>query len=855
MSPERWRRAEAIFGAAVERPPAERPAFVERACGEDPHLRRQVDELLAADGEAGGFLSQPVIEELKSPGGGDHPAGLGGAATLGPYRLVRKLGEGGMSTVYLAVRADRELRRRVALKCLRTTAAGAEERRRLERERQILASLDHPSIARLYDAGTTAGGLPYFVMEYIEGEAITAYCDRHRLSIGERLDLFRQVCAAVRYAHQNLIVHRDIKPSNILVGASGTPKLLDFGIAKWLNPELTSSQLLMTVPWRRFLTPEYASPEQIQGQPVTTTSDVYSLGVLLFELLAGSRPFRFDPAAPREIERRILEEEPPLASAALAVHPEREAIARARRSEPQKLRRQLAGDLDLIVAKALRKEPRRRYGSAEELAEDLRRYQSGLPVTARKPTFLYRSARFLARNRLAVAVAVAFVTLLTAAAAGLGWLSLQLTRQRDQAIAERQHARTLAKFFQGILEYTNPQLASGAMIPARELVDRAAAELRHLDDDPEVQAEVMNSLGRTYYSLGLYRESVAMHEAALARRQTIYGSGHLAVSSSLLNLGMARLGMGDLAGAEAAMRRTIVIRRAIFPGDHVTTAAALRALAVVLAVRGPADEAEAVANEALAMFRRLRDEEHADVTNTLYDLGNALYLRGKLDQAEATYRRSLERRRASLGPGHLLIATNLLRLGNVLIDLDDLEGAERALTEARAIMSARLARDHLFRLRLDIVLARLDLARGDAASARDLLERDLELARSRLGSDHYIVAKLMLTLGRAHLVLGTPEAAAEPLERALAIYRQVLHHGDARTTSALVALGRCQLELGRLDEARATLRKAQELLLSKEPPRADLLDEVRKALGRVPGSGEGIRSTSMSSSGHDSRVT
>jgi eukaryotic-like serine/threonine-protein kinase len=384
--------------------PERREEWVRRHCAEEPEIRREVEALIAADREAGGFLDRPL----------GRAAGNGGATpvpppTLGPYRLLRRLGEGGMSAVYLAVRAGDEYRQRVAVKILRQ-GMGADARRRLRTERQILAALDHPNIARFLFGDTTADGLPFFAMEFVDGLRIDDYCHRQQLAVEERLALFLEVCSAVEYAHRNLVVHRDLKPGNILVTRDGTPKLLDFGIAKLLNPDLTGPEPAPTVRWLRLLTPVYASPEQIRGEPITTATDVYSLGVLLFELLTGTLPIRLSGSSPGEAERAVLEQEPRRPSTAVleAADPAAPgdgatATARPERRRRRDLHRRLAGDLDHILLKALRQEPARRYSSVERFAEDVRRHLRGEPVRARKGTLAYRTGRFLKRHRWQVA--------------------------------------------------------------------------------------------------------------------------------------------------------------------------------------------------------------------------------------------------------------------------------------------------------------------------------------------------------------------------------------------------------------------------------------------------------------------
>ncbi|MCP4661395.1 MAG: serine/threonine protein kinase, partial [bacterium] len=408
MVPERWRQILELLEGALGQAPGDREAFLDERCASDTALRGQVEDLLEADKEAAGFMRDPLVPvhgAISLP----TAAGSPGRDLVGPYRLLRRIGQGGMSTVYLAVRGDDEYHRRVAVKIVRQGVEGEERLHRFRTERQILASLDHPSIARLYDGGTTDQGTPYFVMEYVEGLPVDEYCDRYCLSVRERLELFRKVCSAVHYAHQNLVVHRDLKPSNILVNADGVPKLLDFGIAKLLNPEL-SFHPEPTATWVRMMTPHYASPEQVRGKMITTASDVYSLGVLLYELLTGHLPHLFNERSPQEIEQLLTEVEPARPSAVVGREEAASGTSRALGSQrhvcgmrPEQLRRRLSGDLDTIVLMALRQEPQRRYTSVQQFSEDVRRHLAGLPVMARKATPAYRIRKFLRRNRVATA--------------------------------------------------------------------------------------------------------------------------------------------------------------------------------------------------------------------------------------------------------------------------------------------------------------------------------------------------------------------------------------------------------------------------------------------------------------------
>ncbi|MDQ3804923.1 MAG: serine/threonine protein kinase, partial [Acidobacteriota bacterium] len=397
MSSERWKQIEEIFQAALDLAPAERVAFLDRACAGDAALREQVEALVGQFERAGSFdeSRRPAVDEsqLFAPPPVDETDPMEGRR-VGAYRLMREIGRGGMGAVYLAERADSAFQRRVAVKLVKRGMDTDFILRRFRNERQILASLNHPNIGRLLDGGSTDDGLPYFVMEYIQGQPLYHYCDERGLPVRARLQLFSQLAAAVAYAHQNLVIHRDIKPSNILVTAAGVPKLLDFGIAKLLNPELAADTSPMTATAMRLMTPEYASPEQVQGLAVTPASDVYSLGVLLYELLSGHRPYRLRHRSPHEVSRVICDDEPERPSVTVASAEEilpvgdggpatLDALLRARdASSLEDLRRELAGGVDQIVMKALRKEPQRRYRTADELREDIARHLEGRPVSA-----------------------------------------------------------------------------------------------------------------------------------------------------------------------------------------------------------------------------------------------------------------------------------------------------------------------------------------------------------------------------------------------------------------------------------------------------------------------------------------
>jgi len=441
MAPERWRQIKELYDAALAREPGSRAAFLAKACAGDPALQREVESLLQSNEEVGDFLSATA---LKGSGGNGSEAFIG--RRIGSYKLVREIGQGGMGTVYLADRADEIFHKRVAIKLIKRGMDTDSILRRFENERRILAALDHPNIARLLDGGTTDDGLPYFVMEYIDGQPLYHYCDTHQLSIDGRLKLFRAICSAVQYAHQNLVVHRDLKPKNILVTAEEVPKLLDFGIAKFLKPELSSQTVEPTAPAVRLMTPEYASPEQVRGEPITAASDIYSLGVLLYGLLTGHRPYSLKSGFPDQISKVICEEEPVAPSAVIArtepaaewednptpITPE--SVSKVRDASPAQLRRRLRGDLDNIVLKAMHKVPHRRYSSVGELSEDIGCHLEGLPVRARKQALSDRLGKVVRKQTTSTVTAGLILLALAAATAALWQARGRFLKASDHAV-------------------------------------------------------------------------------------------------------------------------------------------------------------------------------------------------------------------------------------------------------------------------------------------------------------------------------------------------------------------------------------------------------------------------------------
>jgi eukaryotic-like serine/threonine-protein kinase len=795
-APSRWERIEALFDEAAALPAAERADFLARACGADLEMRGEIESLLAADEKAAGFLGQPALSTADAP---PALASLVGRR-LGHYRVEARLGEGGMSTVYLAVRADDTYQQKVALKVLGYGAGHTDLAARFRAERQILASLDHPGIARLLDGGTADDGRPYLVMEYIEGAPLDQYCDRHRLGLDARIDLFRQVCTAVEYAHQNLVVHRDIKPSNILVTPAGMPRLLDFGIAKLLGTPLPGT-IEATTNGLRLMTPQYASPEQVAGGAITTTTDVYSLGVLLYVLLTGQLPYRLPGSSPDALQRAVVEQDPERPSTAVG----REAPG----LHPPQLRRKLRGDLDNIVLMALRKEPLRRYASVGLFSEDLRRYRERLPIAARPDTFGYRARKFVSRHKTGVALAAAGLALILGLAVTMSVQAVRLARQRDEIRAERDKALQVRAFLEEVFAGSDPGEARGETVTAREILDKGAARvMAKLEDQPETQAALALAIGNVYVSLGLNDRAVPLLQQSLAQRERLYGDAHLDVADSLLGLSVLEQGRGEFAQAEAFQRRALAIQRRKLGDQDRKVGDTLTDLSVTLLALARYPEAETAVREALAIHRQAPGE---GVAYDLNNLASVLRRSGRLAEAESTYREALAAARAVFGPAHPQLARTINNLAVVLRDRGDLAGAEPLFREALAMSQKLHGEEHP-----DVALQMSNLASLLGARGHDdewvaLARQALAMRRKLFGPEHEQVAMSLANLGKALEKKGDLAGARSLHEEALRIQRKVFGDEHPRCAVTLTNLAELALAEGNVGRAEALAREGLEI--------------------------------------------
>jgi len=826
----RWEEVERLLDSALDVSGEERRALIQRARLENPSLADQVEALLRAADSADHFLSRPAQDlaagliasvgpEMEASEGPRHPR----PERVGPYRLIREIGRGGMGAVFLAERDDDQYRRQVAVKIVASTAVPG-LMARFVAERQILASLDHPHIARLYDGGTTVDGIPYLVMEYVDGQRIDEFCDGRRLSVTARLALFDKVCEAVQFAHQKLVVHRDLKPANVLVTEDGTVKLLDFGVAKLLEEGAGGSGEAspLTSLGARAMTPEYASPEQLRGDPISTATDVYALGLLLYELLTGQRAYELRGRSPLEVDRIVHEHLPRKPSVAVtAGEPTAAGTSGAsdgrmipgsgasdghvippselRGTTMDDLRRRLTGDLDSIVLTTLRKEPDRRYPSVQHLRDDLRRHVDGLPVSARPPTWSYRASRFIRRNRLAVGgAALLLITLLT----GLGgtlW-------QADAAAREADRARQVRDFVAGLFESSDPDSTLGRLVTAKELLDRGVARLRSETDlDPVLRADLLGVTGRIYRQLGLYAEARPLLEEALATFSETGSVGSTERSASASELSLLLSETGDHETAEALAREVVDFHRSRSDPDSPALANSLSALAVLVAFGGDNAEADSLFLEAIAIDSATADRE--GLATHLGDWGTSLWRRGEYDEALAAQRQALAIRRDLYGERHTLVAGSLLDLATVQLERGEFAESETLLREALEIQLALLGENHAHTARtlnnLGDVLGR----QGKLDESEEMHRRSLAVRLAILGDEHISIAESLNNIAITLYFRGEYARAAEMLEEVLARWRAVRGPSHPEVFTVMNNLGSARRDAGDLSGAEDMLRE------------------------------------------------
>ena len=831
MSQERRQRVEELFEGALDVPSESRAAWLRSRCGDDPDLLAELEALLAAHERADGLLEKepgPLLEPsdpAEPDPGGDHAE----QRRIGPYRVLREIGRGGMGVVYLAERDDGQFRRRVAIKLLRSPY-GDELEQRFLTERQILASLGHPNIAQLLDGGVTGGQIPYLVMEHVDGEPIVEYCDRRRLGIPERLHLFREVCAAVQHAHQNLVIHRDLKPGNILVTRSGNVKLLDFGIAKLLNPALGRMDQPVTRRQARLMTPEYASPEQVRGEPLSTASDVYSLGVILYELLAGCPPYATEGHEAGEIAHMVCHAEPQRPSTRLR---DAEASAVARGTSVDRLRSRLRGDLDAIVMTALRKEPQHRYGSVQQLSDDIEHHLNGRPVAARAESRAYRFRKFVVRHRVGVSAAAGLMALLFTYATTTTVHTRRVSRALAEAELEANRSSQLTDLLLGLFETGSGVASPDDSAAVSALLARASARAEQMRHSPAARAQMLTALGRVNEHIGAYDRAAELLNSALRIRRQLYGPRHLDVAESQVALAKVYRALNELGNADSLLAGALSIERTLLGTEHPRVARTLSERSLVLRDLGELEEAERLTQDALAMRRRLLGNRHPDVATSVHHLAEILRRRGDYDNAGRLFHEALELRRSLYDGDRLEIAESVNSLGVYYDVIGEYRTAESLYREALAMYGRIVGEEHpdpaILLASLGLAVSRL----GRVEEADSLLQRSLEIQRRLYGPEHPEV-------GRSLRLLGLERARREEYRESERFYREsyellrrLVGEDHLEVALSLHGLGRALVGQGRVADAEPHLRRALEIRqagLGDHPFTANTHHELAAAL-------------------------
>ncbi len=831
MTAERYNQIQMLFDKAVELESGKREEYLKQECGNDRELYDEVMSLLSADEKSHSIFSGSAADYI--------PADkiIIEGRIFGNYRAVRQIGTGGMGTVFLAERADGVYEQKVALKIVKPGMNTGEIISRFESERQILARLQHPNIARLIDGGISDTGLPYFTMEYVEGKPITEYCDDKNLSIENRLKLFKKVCEAVLYAHQNLVIHRDIKPGNILVKGDGTVKLLDFGIAKVFVEEENQESLTLT--GMRVMTPEYASPEQVRGEPVSTATDIYSLGIILYQLLSGCPPYEIRATSALELEKAICLTEPQKPSIIItkvsypgsgdASKTSTGYITSKRSTSLAKLRKRISGDLDNICLTAIRKEPERRYASIAQFISDIENHLNGLPVSARKSTAAYRTRKFIQRHKTGVFAAAAALIII---ASMTTYYTVRLAGERDRAQLEADKSKKVSEFLTGIFQLSDPEYSKGESITARELLDNGVKKIENeLSGQPEVLADMLEVTGNVYKSLGMYKTALDLINRAYKLNDSIMGENSPETVKTLNDLANLNYDMGDYDAAIEKFRKAIGQRKNIFGEESPETAESMNDLAMVLRDEGKYDEsekllssalairkeklsanssetaqtmsslalvkkdkaeykdAEKLFKESLAISEKLYGKVHPAVTETLGNLAVLLQETGRYEEASKIFNEVLEIDKKLFGELHPTISTDLFNLASNKALMGDLDGAEKLYSENLSLDEKLLGKDHPY-IALDMNnLAGIYNDKGDYEEAEKLYKQSLELNRKIYGNEHVEVATNLSNLGVLYSRWGKLNKAEPLLKSALKMRIKLLgrEHPDAVTSLYIYA--------------------------------------------------------------------
>jgi len=823
MDSTRWERIQSLFHQVADLPEPEQRTFLKSACGDDQELVAEVLALVEEDARGTSLLDHDLAHIAHQVLDEAVPTSLP-FREFGPYRIKQALGEGGMGVVYLAERVD--LGSLVAIKILRDAWLSPARRERFASEQRTLAQLNHPSIARLYDADTLDDGTPWFVMEYVEGVPLTEYCNERACSIEGRLQLFRAVCEAVQYAHQHAVIHRDLKPSNILVKPDGTVRLLDFGIAKQLeNLEAPLGKTDKTMTGLRLMTPAYAAPEQIRGDRVGVHTDVYSLGVTLYELLAGELPFDLSNLTPGEAEAMIVGRNPEKPSAVA----KRMSEASGGHSHPQTASKTAWADLDVLCLTAMHKDTQRRYQSVEALIRDIDHYLKGEPLEARPDTFRYRLGKFVRRNRRAVSAAVLVFTIVVGLVV---FFTVRLAKARNAALEEAARTQRIQRFMMNLFQGGDESVGPGESMRVVTLLDRGVQEAQSLNGDPKVQAELYQTLGTIYDQLGKFDQADSLLHSALERRKSLFGQDSTEVAESLVALGQLRSDQAQYDEAEQLIRRGLEMSKRHLAPTHPRVGKAMYALGEVLGNQGKYDEGIQVLDKAVRI-QSAPGGVTADLAESLTELANAHFYAGHLDISNSLNQRVVAMDRLLYGERHPNVAQDLINLGAIQSEWGHYVETERYYRQALDIIQSFYGKDHPETASVMTLLGRSLNFQGRFNEAADILRKALGVQERVYGQVHPRVASALGELGKVAMQQGKLDQAEADFRRQADIYRTVYKGKHYYIGAALANLGGVYMERKQYARAERSFREALQIYAETLP--ADHLNVaiVRIKLGRA----------------------
>jgi len=881
MDQKQWEKINAIVDTALDLSEKERETYIQEECKGNEQLKQQVTELIASIEQSDtenflediGDFSSHLAQEVSQKEIRENTSSLTGT-TIDSYKLLELIGHGGMGSVFLAERADDTYTQKVALKIMRRGMDTPSNIARFKRERNILAKLNYPNIARLLDGGMTDEGLPYLVMEYVEGTPLHTYCDEHKLSIEKRLDLFKSICKAVHHAHNNAIIHRDLKPSNILVTKNGQIKILDFGIAKLLEPKDSDAKIFETQTGARILTPGYAAPEQIEHQSITTKTDIYTLGILLYELLAGIHPFDMEEKDFTAIEELIRHKQPPKPSnrfQELDTDRQREN-ARLRRKSVNDLINTLKGDLDAIILKILRKDPEARYDALTQLLEDLDRREQNRPIIARNDTVRYTIGKFIKRHRSGLSIAAGFLLLIISFISIYTW---RIAQERNEAQLQADKAEATTEFLVDLFSASDPSKTLGDTVRVRSILEEGLAQINELNNQPEVQGQLLQTMGQVYINLGEYTKAEGLLERALELQKNVNGEYSAETASIHNELGGLHQKAQQIQQAEPHYAKALDIRKEVLGTNHLDYAETLSDLGALMRLKGNTDSAETLYNKALSIRRRNLDPNHPDIANSLNNLGvlektkgnlemarkyyqEALQIRkkhfgdthpkvanvmnnlavlyrtmGKFKRADKYFAQTLEIRKRVFGQNHPLTAQSLNNYAGFLADRGNFDKAENYYQQALEIRKQLLGPSHIQTGTAYNNLANVLFEKTQLDSAERAYQNAIDIYASKLGRRHRYVGIVKSNMGKVLTAKDDLDSAEKAFDEALSIMRKSY---DSENISFANLYGyRAQLELKKenLSKARELLEDALEIRKEFQGSKHPELKQTVKQLSSV----------------------